>query len=340
MNDTPEKSGHSYRPLIIAALIAGVAGGGWGFLSLILPAITDDGKTVYIKAEESPFMVAPVTPGGANIPHQDKLVLDAAAGQPTGPVVEQLAPAPEQPVLDRQAAGSNTGPLMAMEPAPQAAVPEAGVTDAPVALGRAVRTVPEEPAQKPAAASGQAADLPPPSQINAAQGPKKVNKDQIVNPGPETRSIEIVKPPEERMVPAASVPSEKPAAVQGMRPPSGEVEIAPPSSPAVGSKDDKADNKASTQPAKKAAASRAKAGGTVRYQLGSYFSRAAAERAIGIFGKKYKAVLSESSLSIVEATISGNKKVFRVQGRAANKLEAQAICGRVKARGGACVVFR
>ncbi|MFZ5609890.1 MAG: SPOR domain-containing protein [Pseudomonadota bacterium] len=59
--------------------------------------VVAQGEAPLIAAPQTPYKVAPEEPGGADIPDQDKLVLEAANGQAMEPDA-QLAPPPEQPV--------------------------------------------------------------------------------------------------------------------------------------------------------------------------------------------------------------------------------------------------
>jgi hypothetical protein len=55
----------------------------------------------YVKAENAPVKVQPENPGGADIPHKDKMVYDliSDSGRKTG-AEESLQPAPEKPLYD------------------------------------------------------------------------------------------------------------------------------------------------------------------------------------------------------------------------------------------------
>ncbi len=71
-----------------------------------------------IQAEEGPFKVKPENPGGASIPHQDKLIYGRITPGQEQPV-ERLLPPPEQPVIQQQPAQAPAGYPTATAPAGQ-----------------------------------------------------------------------------------------------------------------------------------------------------------------------------------------------------------------------------
>jgi hypothetical protein len=54
----------------------------------------------YIKAENAPVKVQPENPGGADIPHKDKMVYDLISDSGRKEGAESLQPAPEKPLYD------------------------------------------------------------------------------------------------------------------------------------------------------------------------------------------------------------------------------------------------
>jgi hypothetical protein len=168
MEESAEYPSPSFRLVAVIALCIGIGAGAWAFFALIIPSISDDGKTVYIQADKSPIKTTPDQPGGMEIPHQDKLVFNAVnQGSKTG--TDRLAPAPEQPIYSNQASAPvAVAPTDPSAPAAPAAVTpglQPGQTDAPgagsapsrtltmpVALGRAIEPAPGSTPATPVAA--------------------------------------------------------------------------------------------------------------------------------------------------------------------------------------------
>ena len=86
-----------------------------------------------------------------------------------------------------------------------------------------------------------------------------------------------------------------------------------------------------------AAVAPAAPGGGFAVQFGAAGSEAEARALIKTIGEKYGAMLGGRKLSFKAATV-GEKKVFRVRIAGLAKDAAEALCGRVKAGGGACFV--
>lgn len=100
--------------------------------------------------------------------------------------------------------------------------------------------------------------------------------------------------------------------------------------------------RADSQPAAQKAPARTAARGPVRggdhmIQLGSFSSREQAQRAIGIYAKRY-ANLDQYDMVISEARVNG-KTYWRVAAGDMGKSEARSICSGVKARGYGCIAY-
>ncbi|NBC34151.1 MAG: hypothetical protein GVY13_15865 [Alphaproteobacteria bacterium] len=122
-------SGRLLRPLAIGLLA--VAGAGIGYAAF--QAFQGDQASVspedvpLIRADRSPVRIQPEQPGGLEVPHQDRLVMNDEAGEGPPTTVESVRPPPEQPLAAAPA----------QEPAP----------DGPSAAGEqtAAREVPPSP---------------------------------------------------------------------------------------------------------------------------------------------------------------------------------------------------
>jgi hypothetical protein len=131
------------------------------------------GEPPLIQAEEGPVRVAPDQPGGLEIPHRDKLVLQRVPGAEEDPRRERLLPPPEEPLPPPR-----EEPVAAYEPPPESPPPVAAPRDslapggasapprpgavAPSGGEQAPRPV-APAAQKPAAKS----EPPPPAKMQA-----------------------------------------------------------------------------------------------------------------------------------------------------------------------------
>ncbi|MCD6035561.1 MAG: Periplasmic protein TonB, links inner and outer rane [Rickettsiales bacterium] len=100
--DDQERKKHSGFRRFIRAVITLAAFVFFGVLAFyayefgIIPR--DPSQLPVISADEAPFRVKPDEPGGMEVPNQDKTVYGAMQGDQTPPPVEQVLPAPEEPV--------------------------------------------------------------------------------------------------------------------------------------------------------------------------------------------------------------------------------------------------
>lgn len=79
------------------------------------------------------------------------------------------------------------------------------------------------------------------------------------------------------------------------------------------------------------------ASGDHRIQLGSFLSKDAAERAQGVYAKKYPQ-LDRASFAIAKAQVNG-KTYYRVSAGGLAKASAQAMCSSIKAGGNGCIAY-
>lgn len=149
------------------------------------------GEPPLIQAEEGPVRVPPTEPGGLDIPHRDKLVLQRVPGAEEDPRRERLLPPPEEPlpppreepVAAYQPPAESTPPppspreTLTEGEAPAAARPSPGASGvrapsgsepaarpaAPAAPKPVVKTEPQQPARATPA---------PPTQAQASGGPR------------------------------------------------------------------------------------------------------------------------------------------------------------------------
>ena len=141
-----KRRGRLLPVLLVLLVLAGFAGLVWyaytwgigGFAPQELPLI---------QAEPGPVKSRPESPGGLEVPHQDKLVLTEVQPDPEKPQVERLLPPPEVPKPPESAAAPETT-LPPPPPAPPAAEvseppPETEQTPTPSTAEQAPTPLPE-----------------------------------------------------------------------------------------------------------------------------------------------------------------------------------------------------
>ncbi|MFQ6017726.1 MAG: SPOR domain-containing protein [Kiloniellaceae bacterium] len=149
----------------------------------------DTEKLPVIRAEPGPAKVRPESPGGLEVPYQDKLVLNEMTPDPEKPQVERLLPPPESPRPPKAPAAPETGSAVTAGQAP-AAAPPSPETPAAAEPPEADTAVPSPPATEAAAESqartGPAAAPAPPSPdagTQAAAAPVTGGPSAAVPPG-------------------------------------------------------------------------------------------------------------------------------------------------------------
>ncbi len=166
--------------LMVVALIAlvGFAGIIWYAYNWGLGQV-DTARLPVVLAEPEPIKSRPESPGGLEVPHQDKLVLNEVVPDPEKPQVERLLPPPETPRPPKApsaaeveiavapieaAAGALDEPTRSAVPPPSLPVPERAEGEAPAAapqIPAAAPNPPSEPApSEPALAPPQVAAQP------------------------------------------------------------------------------------------------------------------------------------------------------------------------------------
>lgn len=206
----PAKEERPARSKLAPILIAGVALAGFGgvvwyaYDQGIRQTPTSAATTPLIKADTTPTKVRPDQPGGMEVPHQDKLVLNQLAdgNKAGGPQVERLLPPPESP-LPRPAPTAQA-PVMA--PAPGIGTNGTGQTAGlPPKIG---------PAPTPSAPTAQAPVMPPATPLAAPPPPAAAPRDAVQASGSSGAppAAPQAAAPQVAAAPAATPkPAEKPA---------------------------------------------------------------------------------------------------------------------------------
>ncbi len=259
-----------------------------------------------ITADTAPYKTAPDTPGGAEIPFQDKLVFNRL--DPNGKPVqaEKLLPPPEEPMPAPAAAATTT--VTRTVTAPPATVTAPTPAAAPV---ESVAAAPAETTPTVATPTTPATVTTTKTAINPKTGTTATtttvaSAPVAAAPATETEDASTPEPtPTPAPVVAAVAPVAKPT-------------------PAV------------TAPV----ASSTAAGGNVRIQLASIPDQSNAQKALPTLSSKYGSALGNAKLSLVKAEIAGKGTYWRVQSQTMDKASADSICSAVKAQGGVCITAK
>lgn len=127
-----------------------------------------DGSVPLIRADEQPTKIRPDNPGGMKIPDQNVSLYNEKQG---GPPVENLLPAPEQPMPRPAAPPPPPPPSVAATPAPAApaAPPAVAAAPAPAPVAAAPAPPPAEPKNPPAPQKRVAAAEPQPERTGSVR---------------------------------------------------------------------------------------------------------------------------------------------------------------------------
>ncbi len=285
--------------------LGGAAAGGWYFIDDFLGESVDTSVPL-IRADMAPIKVRPESPGGMQVPDQDKLVYDRMQGQREPPQVEQLLPPPEAPMLPPP------------PPPPQRlARPEPPVTAEQTPPGP-ISLVPEQP--------------PPP--------PKPVETAERLLPEPEKpKPVETSPPPPPQPAPpppVAAKPAEPPPAKPVESKPAKPPETAPAKpETAVASKPEP---KPAPPPPKKAV----KPAAAYQIQIAAVRSPTRARGEWKRLQRKHRELLGKLKLSIVKADLGPKKGIYyRLRaGPVADGKAARSLCAALKKRKVGCLVVR
>jgi len=155
-------------PMVVALItLAGFAGIVWYAYNWGLGQV-DTARLPLILAEPEPIKSRPESPGGLEVPHQDKLVLNEVVPDPEKPQVERLLPPLETPRPPKApsaaeveiATGTLDEPIRSAVPPPPAPVPERSETEAPQIPAAAPGSPPEPAPPEPVLVPPQVAAQP------------------------------------------------------------------------------------------------------------------------------------------------------------------------------------
>ena len=299
--------------LIVLALLVLAMFGGVVWLAYTQGVARGRGETPVLTAAAAPSASAPQG-GGGNVPYQGFKIYE----QPAPPDDSDNAPAPAKP------AATPAPVAEAPKPAPVAAAPQ----PAPAPVAEAPKPAPP-PAPKPVAAAPKPAPAPAkpaeaPAKAAAAAPPKSVAAlIQQANSAPVAASAQA--PP----------PAAKPAAAAA-RHEAGNRRAA------LADRRHRADGGCRRSDAPTGRQARASAAsGAYALQIGAFKSQAEAATAWKTYQGKHAALLSGYSDNVQQADLGEKGTWYRLRiGGFADKEVATALCDRLRADGGACMLGR
>lgn len=365
--------------LLAAAASVGVLAAGGGLYAWLntggVAGLAGNGGPPIVLADAEPVKVVPENPGGKTVPNQDKAVYDRVAGAtPQTPTQKSLISSSEEPldVVQRTLTPENF-PLERAEDeemaddADQRLQPDAGAetaadkgADTNVSL-RKVRTMivrpdgtlvardvpetaaPQQPETQTAAKLPASSSSAAPAATESA--PLRTEQPAAAQPAASNEALsQAAASTVPGAQPAVSRPAAAPAAsdrapVPVQRPADQPVNV-------VGTVTGAGNVRPAAAPPQQVAAatpattSAAVPAGTYVVQIASLPSQAEAEKSARTMSGKYGSVIGGRSLDIKAADIPGKGTFYRVRVVAGSKDEANALCTKLKAAGGSCLVTR
>ncbi|MGX1789265.1 SPOR domain-containing protein [Bosea sp. NPDC055332] len=332
----------SRKGLLTAAALAVVAIGGIGAATMFRdtrPAGVN-GQPPVIAADTGPSKVAPVNPGGAEIPNQNKQIYERSGDASADKT--KVVSREEQPVDVQQAARTmaaqrptqaSNGAITPTDTAAAGLAPtEPGLIPIPAVPGlgepRKVRTVAIRPDGTPAPSNGAAAN-------GAGQG-------IVTGSAPSTRPAATTAP----VAQAQPAPRpQQPGATPATAPKTQERAAAPATPPA--SQTPPANTRTAAlapqqaQPAESsAAAPRTDPNGGFAVQLGAPGSEAEARATFAALQRKYPGQLGGQSPIVRKTELAGGKTVYRLRVGPYSREDASSMCTALQAAGGQCFIAK
>ncbi|HWX90981.1 MAG TPA: SPOR domain-containing protein [Rhizomicrobium sp.] len=290
--------------LLVLAMFAGVV-----WLAYTQGVARGRGETPVLAAASGPERVAPQQAGGSNVPYQGFKIYeqpappDDSADKPNNAAPAETAPVPPAAAPAPVVVKPTPAPVAAPPPAKAAAVTPATAKPVPVKPG---------PPKSVAALIQQANSAP-----DAAPAPQSGAMKQSVAPKPSAMAVAKPTSPPPAMKPAMT--STTPVATGAPR------QLVVPATP---------------KPAAPVAeAAKPAAGGGYVLQIGAYKSQADADAAWKTYKAKHAALLSGYADDIQQADLGEKGTWYRLRvGGLSDREVATALCERLKADGGACIL--
>jgi len=331
----------SRKGLLAGATLAVVAIGGVGAAMMFRdtrPAGVN-GQPPVIAADNGPAKVAPVNPGGAEIPNQNKQIYERSGDSATDKT--KVVTREEQPVDVQQAA-------RAMAPRPTQAAggsitptdtagagiasAEPGLVPIPAVPGlgepRKVRTVAIRPDGTPAATNAVAS--------NNAGGGIVTGSAPANRPVATTPAAQPQVPP--RQDQASATPAPAPKTQERAAPPVAAATPQAAQTPAAATRTAALAPQQQAQPA--ASVPRADPSGGFAVQLGAPGSEAEARATFAALQRKYPDQLSGQSPIIRKTELAGGKTVYRLRVGPYAREDASSMCSALQSAGGQCFIAK
>jgi hypothetical protein len=347
------------KGLIIASALLGVAALGIGAIvgirGLSGPSVRS-GEPPTIKAEAGPNRVAPVNPGGVDIPNQNKQIYERTPEpksadtrivtreeqpmdvQATTRAARVILPGPGAGSSDPSAAPAQAAPPAASlapaassappSAAPPSAAPQVAGAPAAPALGepRRVRTVAVRPDGTIAPVNGAPANGAP---VAAATAVPTAAPATTASAAPAQRPPVASPQSTTAQAPAPRPPARPAADEQAARTPPGRVQTA--AAPAA---------QAAAPSAAAASAEPAPASGGFMIQLGAPGSEAEARAAFASLQRRFGDQLASATPTIRRAEVGNGRTVWRLRVGPYSREDAAERCQSLQAAGGQCFIAR
>lgn len=365
----PRKRLNWMLPASAAGFVAILGLSGYAFYASQGSKLTGDGGPVVIAADTQPVKVAPENPGGKIVPNQDKAVYDrVATGTLDAPKQPSLISSDEQPVdvvqktletlpMETEGEGieSASTPVGETEDArllPQQVAAASAGQDQLAVMPRKVKTMVVRP---DGTLVEQIKEVP----AKAGQVPVTSVKTEKVPAAPalaeptKTAATSASQPVAAPVSAAATTPAVAPptttastqtnktqAPIPGARPAEQPVKV-------VAAVTDQGAIRAAASPAATAAAAvppaASQTGGAGGYylQVASLPSEADAQKSYKNLSAKFGNIIAGRGVDIAKAEIAGKGTFYRVRIPAgSSKDEAAALCEKLRAAGGSCLIAR
>jgi hypothetical protein len=348
------------KGLVIAGALLGVAvlgiGAVIGLRSFSGPVRTPNGEPPLIKAEAGPVKVAPLNPGGVEIPNQNKQILERT---PEPRVADTRVVNREEQPVDVQAIARSTPRVILPRPegtpepaATPAAVPPSGTpsasppaTVAAVSLAPAAAPAPATPAAAPALGEPRrvrtVAVRPDGSIAPVNAGPAAAAP---VVSAPPASSVASAPAPAPALPAVATVPSPapRPPAVTARPAPIDEKPATRPAAPPIPARQQIAAAPAMAPTPAPAGTTRATdaEGGGFMVQLGAPGSESEARASFAALQRRFGDQLSGESPTIRRAELGNGRTVYRLRVGPYSREDAAEKCQALQAAGGQCFVAR
>ncbi len=346
----PEEAEHEHRDfrrtrsrkgMLTAAALVVVAVGGVAAAMVFRngkPAGVN-GQPPVIAADSGPSKVAPVNPGGAEIPNQNKQIYERS-GEASADKTKVVS-REEQPVDVQQAARSmaprpTQGSNGAITPTDTAAAglspAEPGLIPIPAVPGlgepRKVRTVAIRPDGTPAPTTAAVTNGAGQGIVTGSAPSSRPATTGSATPAPVAQQAAPRAPQQPSATPAAAPKTQERAAAPAT----------PPADTRTAALAPQQQTQAAAPPA--AAAPRTDPAGGFAVQLGAPGSEAEARATFAALQRKYPDQLSGQSPIIRKTELAGGKTVYRLRVGPYAREDASSMCSALQAAGGQCFIAK